>query len=455
MSSVNPSTHSAAILTVGNELLNGDVVNTNASWLGQALRGIGVPCETVLTVPDSRDRIVSAIGQLWAEHDLVIVSGGLGPTRDDVTKRALLTFFEDTLVRDPSVLEHVSRYFLQRGREVTEVNRCQADVPSRATVLFNDLGTAPGLLFDVGGRLLAAMPGVPYELHHITGKRLIPELEKRWKKAERRVVQRYFRTTGVGESDLSDRILSELEQRIPPEVDFAFLPHPQGVDIRISQVNGGPDSGFEPFVEWVRETAGELIYSEDYRQSLAARIVEMLAESGRMLALAESCSGGYLADALTDVPGSSRCFAGGVVAYSNEVKVRQLGVDPAVLEEHGAVSAPVALAMAQGAAQRLGTDFGISTTGVAGPGGGTPDKPVGTVWIGLWAAGGTHIALRFRFTTERLVNKERTFAAAMDLLRRHVTGIPGFPYHPEVVHGAPEGARSPAQHPHPQLKSGA
>ncbi len=443
MPSANPSIHAAAILTVGNELLNGDVVNTNSSWLGRTLRGVGVPCNTMLTVTDHLDRIVKALELLWAEHDLVIISGGLGPTRDDVTKLALLDFFNDTLVRDAAVMNHVSDYFLKRGRAVSEVNRAQADVPSRATVLFNDLGTAPGLLFEVDGRLMAAMPGVPYELHHITLKRLIPELEKRWKKSERRVLQHYFRTTGIGESDLSDRALAELENRIPPDVDIAFLPHPQGVDIRISQVNGESDDTFVRFADWIRYTAGVFIYSEDYRQSLAARVVELLTERSQTLALAESCSGGYLADALTDVPGSSRCFAGGVVAYSNEVKARQRGVDPAILEKHGAVSAPVALAMAQGAAERLGADYGISTTGIAGPSGGTPEKPVGTVWIGFWSAGGAHHACRFHFTTERLVNKERSHAAAMDLLRRHVTDDPGFPYHPEVVHAADSKTRNP------------
>jgi nicotinamide-nucleotide amidase len=436
MPTADPISHSAAILTVGNELLNGDIVNTNATWLGRTLRGIGVPCETVLTVPDRLGRIVTALRQLRADHDLVIVTGGLGPTRDDVTKLALLELFGDTLVRDDRVLAHVSDYFLKRGRKVSEVNMAQADVPSRATVLFNDLGTAPGLLFDVDGKLMAAMPGVPYELHHITSQRLVPELEKRWKKSERRVLQHYFRTTGIGESDLSDRVLAGLEQRIPPDVDIAFLPHPQGVDIRISQVNGESADAFVRFADWIRDAAGTFVFSEDYRQSLAGRIVELLTEESKTLAVAESCSGGYLADALTDVPGSSRCFAGGVVAYGNEVKIRQLGIDPAVLEEYGAVSAQVALAMARGAAERLGTDFGISTTGVAGPGGGTPDKPVGTVWIGFWSADGAHHACRYHFTTVRLVNKERSFSAAMDLLRRHVTGISGFPYHSEVVHAA-------------------
>ncbi len=434
------SNHAAAILTVGDELLNGDVINTNASWLGRTLRGIGVPCETMLTVTDRKSHIVQALRQIWQDHDLIIVSGGLGPTRDDVTKLALLEFFNDTMVRDPQVLDHVSRYFRKRGRTVNEVNRSQADVPTQARVLFNDLGTAPGLLFTREGKMLAAMPGVPYELHFITQNRLIPELEKKWKQSERSVLQRYYRTTGIGESDLSDRILTELESRIPATVDIAFLPHPQGVDIRVTQINGDSDLAFEQFADWVRSVAQEFVYSENYCQTLAACIVEMLSDKGLTIALAESCTGGYLADAITDVPGSSRCLKGGVVAYSNEVKTALLGVDTADLDQYGAVSAPVALAMAQGAAERLKADFGISTTGVAGPGGGSLEKPVGTVWIGFWSAHGPGFACRFLFTTERLVNKERSFAAAMDLLRRHIMGIPGYPHRPEVINASQEKA---------------
>ena len=433
--------HAAAILTVGDELLNGDVINTNASWLGQTLRGIGVPCETVITVTDRKARIVQALEQLWQDHDLIIVSGGLGPTRDDVTKLALLEFFDDTLIRDPQVLDHVTRYFEKRGRSITEVNRCQADVPAKARVLFNDLGTAPGLLLSKQGKLLAAMPGVPYELHFITLNRLVPELVKRWKKSERRVLQRYFRSTGIGESDLSDRILNELEDRIPETVDIAFLPHPQGVDIRITQINGDSDHDFDQFANWVRKTAREYIYSDDYARSLADFMVELLTGKKLTVAFAESCTGGYLADALTDVPGSSQCLKGAVVAYSNEVKTALLGVDAADLERHGAVSAPVALAMAKGAAERMKADYGISTTGVAGPGGGSDKKPVGTVWIGFWSASGARFTCRFQFTTERLINKERSFAAAMDLLRRNITGMSGYPHLPEVVMSSQEKGR--------------
>ncbi|MBP3191184.1 CinA family nicotinamide mononucleotide deamidase-related protein [Natronogracilivirga saccharolytica] len=425
--------HSAGIVTIGNELLNGDVINTNASWLGQILRGIGIPCETVLTVSDDMESILSAVNYLWDNHDLVIVTGGLGPTRDDVTKSALLHFFEDQPVRDENVLAHVTEYFRKRGRPVSEVNRQQADIPSRARIMFNDLGTAPGLLMEKDDRILAAMPGVPYELKHITEKRLIPLLEQRWEKKERRISQKYYRTTGIGESDLSERVLGGLEKVIPDTVDIAFLPHPSGVDIRITEINGSSQAAFSDFCEWIQQKASLFIFSDDYHETLGRNLVTLLADSGKTLSFAESCSGGFLASSLTDVPGSSRCFRGSVIAYDNEVKINTLGVSSDAIEEHGAVSAPVALEMAKCAGKLMRTDYAISTTGVAGPGGGTRDKPVGTIWIGFWAGDVEHFACRFHFTTERLVNKERSFAAAMDLLRRNIRGLPGYPYQPEVV----------------------
>jgi len=425
--------HTACVLTIGDELLNGDVVNTNASWLGQILRRIGIPCRTMLTVSDKPDQILQALKQAWQAHDLIIITGGLGPTRDDVTKKVLLSFFEDKLVRNERVLEMVTNYFERKNRPITEINREQADVPSTAIVLENELGTAPGLFFEQQDRLLAAMPGVPYELYHITQNRLIPEIERRWHSSERRVQQRYLRLTGIGESDLSDRILVGLEDRIPQNVDLAFLPHPKGVDVRVTEVNGLTDNGFDGLVDWIHRTAAEYVYSERYDESLAHHLVSLLSESRQTLAVAESCTGGYLANAVTDIPGSSACFRGGVVAYDNRIKVTFLGVGEAALEKHGAVSAQVALEMAHGVGERMDADFGISTTGIAGPDGGTGDKPVGTVWIGFWAREGTHFACRYQLTSERLVNKERSFAVAMDLLRRHIRQIPGIPHHPEIV----------------------
>lgn len=431
---MNISAHSACVLTIGDELLNGDVENTNASWLARSFRRFGIPCRTMFTVADRHREIIGALRYLWKDHDLIVVTGGLGPTRDDVTKAALLDFFDDTLIRNVRVLEHVREYFRKRGRRLTDVNRRQADVPAGATVLFNELGTAPGLLIEHDGKMLAAMPGVPYELHHITLKQLIPEIEKRWHKSERRVHQTYFRTTGIGESDLSDIVLKDLGSKIPASVDIAFLPHPKGVDIRVTEVNGAPENGFEVFVDWIRQTASEFIFSEDYGESLGDHIVNALSSGQETVAIAESCTGGYLANTLTDTAGSSTCFKGGIIAYDNRIKTEVLGVNPESIEQEGAVSARVALEMARKAGEIMKADYGISTTGIAGPGGGTVEKPVGTVWIGFWSRTGTHFACRYQLTTQRPVNKERSCAVALDILRRHIMHIDGMPHKPEIVY---------------------
>ncbi len=427
------TSRTACILTIGDELLNGDVPNTNATWLGQELRAMGVQCRTMVTVSDRPGDIRESLQYHWQRHDLLVVSGGLGPTRDDVTKKVLLSFFDDVMIRDNSVLEHVTDYFQKKGKVVTEINRRQADVPSRANVLFNDLGTAPGLMFDHENRLLVAMPGVPYELKHITRRKLIPELKKRWQQRERDVKQCYFRTTGIGESDLNEHLLKDLEKMLPHAVEVAFLPHPKGVDLRVTRLNGQPERAFENFLVWIRRNLQNYLYSEDYEQTLAGHIIALLTEKKQQLALAESCTGGYLANELTHIPGSSACFRGGVIAYGNRIKTGLLGVEEATLKKHGAVSAEVALEMARGAGEGMDADYGLSTTGVAGPGGGTGEKPVGTVWIGFWSRTGTHYACRFQLTSERVVNKERSFAVAMDLLRRHICRIPGIPHYQEIV----------------------
>lgn len=423
----------ACILTIGDELLNGDVVNTNASWLARELRRAGISCTSMVSVGDNAAEVTDEIRRLWPAHELMVVTGGLGPTHDDVTVKALLDLFDDTLVRNEQVLRHLETWFLRRGRPLLEVNRAQADVPSQAQVLFNDLGTAPGLLFEQDGRLLVVMPGVPYELRHITRQRLLPFLEQHSGRTLQSVWQKYFRTTGIGESDLAAVVLQRLQERMPPTVQTAFLPHPTGVDLRLTAVNGAKVQACEDFAGWIRQTAKEYIYSEDYEQTLASSVLELLGSHGHTLAVAESCSGGYLSNQLTDVQGSSKSFQGGVVAYANEAKCALLGVSSDLLQEHGAVSGQAALEMARLTATRFGSDLALSITGIAGPGGGTLDKPVGTVWIGFWAGQSHHVALKYVFTSERLVNKERSAAVACDLVRRHVRGYPGYPHNPAEV----------------------
>lgn len=420
----------ACILTIGDELLNGDVVNTNASWLARELRRVGISCNSMVSVGDTVAEVAGEVRRLWPSHELMVLTGGLGPTHDDVTVKALLELFDDTLIRNEQVLRHLETWFLRRGRPLLEVNRAQADVPSQAQVLFNDLGTAPGLLFEQDGRLLAVMPGVPYELRHITRQRLLPLLEQHRGRSMRSVWQTYFRTCGIGESDLAAVVLKGLQERMPPTLQTAFLPHPTGVDLRLTAVNGAREQACDEFAGWIRQTARAYIYSEDYEQTLASSVLELLGRSGLTLAVAESCTGGYLCNQLTDVDGSSRSFRGGVVAYANEAKSTLLGVSSELLHKHGAVSGEVALEMARLAADKFQSDLALSVTGIAGPGGGSLEKPVGTVWIGFWAGPSRHVALKYVFTSERLVNKERSAAVALDIVRRHLLDYPGYPHNP-------------------------
>lgn len=414
-------------------MLNGDVVNTNSLWLGQRLRSAGLTCTSMITVSDRKSEILRVLRFLWDDHDLIVLTGGLGPTHDDVTKSALLEFFDDKPKRNEKVLKHVLAYFKRKGRDATDVNRQQADVPSKARILFNELGTAPGILMEQMGKILVALPGVPYEMRYITEKRLIPEIEKRWHESERRIQQHYFRTTGIGESELSDRIIKNQHHRIPKTVDIAFLPHPMGVDLRVTEVDGESGNGFNELVGWIRKAAGEFIFSEKYKETLACLIVTLLTKYQKTVSFAESCTGGFLSNAITDIPGSSNCFRGGIIAYDNRVKTEFTGVASGTIEQHGAVSAAVALELAKKTGETMETDFAVSTTGVAGPGGGSEDKPVGTVWIGFWSRSGQHFACRYLFSSERLINKERSCAAGLEILRRQILNIKGLPNHPEVV----------------------
>ncbi len=426
---------SAGIITVGDELLNGDIINTNAAWLSGALRRAGFTCRFVYTAGDDKNQILDLLENAWGQCSLIIVTGGLGPTRDDVTRKVLLEFFRDKPVRNQEVLAHVTDFFQKRGRTVTDVNKRQADVPSQAQILFNELGTAPGMLIEKEGKVLVALPGVPYELEHITGKRLLPWLNEHRFCSGQILRQHYIRTTGVGESDLSDQTLRGLDRVIPASAGIAFLPHPGGVDIRITELFPDESGSYQAFIDWITGRNASCTYSRDYRQSLASALVALLLKNGKTLAVAESCTGGFISNQITNTPGSSGCFKGAVVAYDNQAKITQLDVSEVSLAENGAVSHQTALEMARGVARRFHSDFGISATGIAGPEGGTPDKPVGTVYIGFWAADGlVHFACRYCFSSLREINKERSTSASLEIVRRHLTEIRDLPYHPEVFY---------------------
>ncbi|MDX1586568.1 MAG: competence/damage-inducible protein A [Balneolaceae bacterium] len=417
------------IISIGNELLIGDTVNTNASWLGRFLTGQGVEVLRIHTISDNLSIVRDTIEESLAAADIVISTGGLGPTHDDVTKKAVAMLFDADMVIHKPTLGFIKKIFEKRNIPFSKSNYEQAEVPANAEVLFNKQGTAPGLWFEEHDSLLAVLPGVPYEMKELINHKVRPKLEKLTGGNEKRY-SRYLLTAGVGESTLSDTIIGNLDAYINDNLSVAYLPSPQGTRIRISGYGHSEDeveSHMQPVVDHIYDKASHLIVGEGKELTLSEALGDLLRNRELTLAIAESCTGGHIANSVTDIAGSSDYFLGGMVSYSNRAKVELLNVREDDLDKFGAVSKEVAMQMAQGVASRFNADYGISTTGIAGPGGGTEEKPVGTVWIGFWSKD-DHFAVRALFTNDRLINKERSSAVALEIVRRKVRGINELPY---------------------------
>lgn len=406
----------------------GETVNSHAAWLGERLSARGVAVSRVHTVGDNREAILETLKGAMGRAGLVITTGGLGPTPDDRTKEAVVELFEaGTHIHQPT-LDFIRETLKKRNISFSESNYRQAEVPDNAEVLFNRQGTAPGLWFEEGGTLLAVLPGVPHEMKYLMENEVLVRLEHRDGIREE-PFRYYLNTAGIGESTLSDLLLEELEPLLGDSLSLAYLPGTEGVRLRImGRGRGRPDPELvEAVGNHIRDKVGIHIYGEGERLTLSEALGSLLRRRGETVAVAESCTGGLICDRLTDVPGSSDYLLGGEVAYANRIKTDLLGISEQTLAEHGAVSRETALEMARGVAGRLQSDVGISATGIAGPGGGSREKPVGTVWIGFWNPA-SHFALRARFTNNRRVNKERTAAVALDTVRRALEGIETMPY---------------------------
>lgn len=406
----------AEVIAIGDELLIGQVVNTNASWLGEQLSHVGIPLRCVTTVGDRQDDILSSLAAAWARVELVLLTGGLGPTHDDVTKKVVAEFIgARRMVTDEKVLQHVQELFAKRGVVMPAVNVEQAYVPEGAQVLWNEIGTAPGLLFEKDGKHGVVLPGVPAEMKNIFSGPLLPRL-RGWA-GEVIIRHRTIRTHGIGESALAELLapVSELEQF----GKLAFLASLSGVNVRIS-VTGRTAEEVEHAVRQaearILAKAGKHVYGYD-NESLEEVVGRKLREHKATLAVAESCTGGLIAHRLTNIPGSSDYLACGLVTYSNASKTALLDVPEEVIAQHGAVSEACVRAMAVGVRQRCGTDYGLATTGIAGPAGGSADKPVGLVWAAV-ATPEKVTARHVIYTTDRLFNKERFSTLALSLLYR-------------------------------------
>ncbi|MEX0994093.1 MAG: competence/damage-inducible protein A [Balneolaceae bacterium] len=419
----------AHIISIGNELLIGDTVNTNASWIGRFLTEQGFQVEEVRTITDDYDAIIQSIRYSIDQADLVVTTGGLGPTHDDITKKAVADLFQAELVLNERVLSHIKEIFRTRGLLFSPSNRDQALVPEGFEVLFNKKGTAPGLWFESNGSYLAVLPGVPHEMKYLMENRVAGKINDTFPRQEFHAV-RYLKTAGVAESTLSDEVIGDLSEYLNNGTGIAFLPGPAGVTIRLSTVGGSEmeaEEQMKPAMEFIYKRAGALIYGEGRDVQVSEILGNLLKKNRLALAAAESCTGGLLSDTITNIPGSSEYFLGGVIAYSNRIKRDELNIEMELIDRHGAVSREVALQMARGVAIKFGADIGVSATGIAGPGGGTKEKPVGMVWMGFYLPD-KHFALRARFTNDRIKNKQRTVTVMLETIRRQLLGMNSFPY---------------------------
>ncbi|KAB7727924.1 competence/damage-inducible protein A [Rudanella paleaurantiibacter] len=416
----------AEVITIGDEILFGQITDTNTQWISTELTNLGIRTVRKTSVGDGAPAILEALQEAHNRADLIIITGGLGPTKDDITKKTLCTYFGVGMVRNEVALELVTSFFVKRGREMTDLNRTQADLPANAEYIQNDWGTAPGMWFEhqVGnnGRsvVYVSLPGVPFEMKSLMKNRILPKLQERFETPI--IKHKMIRTVGIGESFLAERI-EAWEDALPPHIRLAYLPHFGQVRLRLTATGSATDTArldreLAEQVDKVMPLIGEYVFGFD-TDELETVVGRLLVERGLMFGTAESCTGGYIAAQITKTPGSSAYFQGSIVSYANAVKVGQLGVDPATLAEHGAVSEQTVRQMAEGARRALGADITLATSGIAGPDGGTPDKPVGTIWIACATPDRTVTRL-LRLGQYRDQNIQLTTAYGLNMVREQL-----------------------------------
>ncbi len=413
------NTINASIITIGDEILIGQVIDTNSAYISQQLNNIGIWVQRRIAVGDTRAAIWQAIQSEEKNSDLIIITGGLGPTADDITKPVLAEYFGGKLTINQQVLTHIEYLFDQvykRGLPLLERNRKQAEVPDNCTVLMNERGTAPGMWFQKEGKVFVSLPGVPHEMKGLMEKEVLPRLETAF--ARPFILHQTLLTAGTGESILAEHI-RDWEEQLPSHMKLAYLPHYGLVRLRLT-TTGKNRNALEKELEMqfsrLKELVSEwMVIDEDL--TLPQAVAKLLKERKQTIGTAESCTGGYIAHLLSKDPGSSSNYKGSIISYDNQVKVNLLGVTNEILEENGAVSEPTVVQMAKAALEQLGSDYVIATSGILGPDGGTENKPVGLVWIAV-ADKNRVIARKFHFKFDRSRNMEMTTITALDMVRK-------------------------------------
>ncbi|GEO05827.1 CinA-like protein [Adhaeribacter aerolatus] len=411
----------ADIITIGDEILYGQIVDTNSAWLGTELAKIGIKVRQITSISDSPEHIIKTLDEVKQQSEVILITGGLGPTKDDLTKHTLCRYFNTELVLDEGSLEHVTELFRSRGRDLTELNRQQAFLPANCKPILNILGTAPGMWFEEEGKIFISMPGVPFEMKRIMRDTVLPELQKR--SNQEQIIHRVIQTVGLGESFLAERI-GEWEEALPPHIKLAYLPSLSGVRLRLTGRAAGSanlEEQMDAQVEKLKTLIPQHIFALG-EVPLEEAVGRLLKEKGFTIATAESCTGGHLAHKLTSIAGSSEYFMGSILAYHNHIKINQLGVSAEDLTQYGAVSEEVVSQMAANVRKLLNTDIGLATSGIAGPSGGTPEKPVGTIWVAYADAEKT-VAKKIFYNKERLLNIEFTTYTALNLVRQQIMGV--------------------------------
>ena len=404
----------AEIITIGDEILIGQIVDTNSAWIAAQLNAIGVRVKQITSVSDERSHILEAFNAAASRADVIIITGGLGPTKDDITKKTLAEYFGVGFKQDAASLDIIQGIFKRHNRPLLDINRQQADVLENCTVLLNKNGTAPGMWMEHEGKVYISMPGVPFEMMYLVEEEVLPRIKERFQLEA--IVHHTILTAGIGESFLAE-LIAEAEDALPSHIKLAYLPKLGQVRLRLSaygQDEAALKAEVHAYADKIAAIAGSYIVTSEDKE-LEKAVLDFMEERGLSLAVAESCTGGYLSHLFTRHAGSSAVFLGGIVSYSNQLKQDLLGVRPEILNQFGAVSEETVIDMVKGLQKSTGCDYAISISGVAGPGGGTEEKPVGTVWVAVTGKGKL-VTQRYQFSGRRQQNIERSAVNALILL---------------------------------------